>query len=556
MLPRSNRPCVCAWWQHNAVRLQIVFAAGLLLLSATGAQAQDPPLKGVVWAPPSDIADILSDLTAMRDMRMNAVQTGLIQDERILTIADSFGLELFQEIPISNLSASSLLDTLAYAQRILQDAVRRSRPHRSARHFGLAGASDTSDPEACTFFETLTSVIQGLPGAKTYYRSAFIDDDQCSRAVDFVLLDARVPEDPAHILRRWTHAAPAGLGAVGRYVTADATGLLHPHSAESQARYLETHLNALLSSESIVIFVYRWRDAPRSERLHNNYGLISGAGTKRLSYSVVRGIYGGTQRAFAFPRGTPQRAAFPWHMVLGWLAFGVLGLLYYSGPRFRHALRRYFTSHSFYVESIRDGRGVLRSSTATLIVVQALCIGVLLGTTVEWVQHHAAFRHAVGLFSEDLAQKTTNVLSKQWLLIGSLATMYAALMLCIPLLLKLIYFWNHRLSVVKTYMIVVWPNWRVVPLAFVAMTIPALPTHLALNTVLVLFCVWLLAAGTATIRVMIDLALLDPRHSLRTIAYFCGTLILLVAGIASTAISLYPDLPNSLEFFWHLATRT
>ncbi len=492
----------------------------------------------------------------MRDMHVNAVHTGLIQDERILIIADSFGLEILQEIPIAKLSASSLLDTLTYAQRILQDAVQRARPYRSARHFGLASASDTSDPEVCTFFETLSATIRLLPGAKAYYRSAFIEDDQCASAVDFVLLDALGPEDPAHTFSRWTHATPAGLGAVGRHVTADATGLLHPHSAESQARYLETHLNELLSSEAIAIFVYRWRDAARGERVHNTYGLTSGAGTRRLAYDVVSGIYGGTQRAFAFPRGTPQRAAFPWHMVLGWLAIGMLGVLYYSGPRFRHALKRYFTSHSFYVESIRDGRGVLRSSTAIFVVVQALCTGILLATAVESVQHHAAFRYAVGLLSEDLAQETTKVLSGQWMLIGSLATIHAVLMLCIPLLLRLIYFWNHRLRVAKAYMIVVWPFWHVVPLALVAMTVSSLPTNLASNTILMVFCVWLLAAGAAAARVMIDLAMLDPRHFLRVIAFSCGTFTLLVAGMAGTMISLNPELPRSLEFFWHLATRT
>ena len=399
-------------------------------------------------------------------------------------------------------------------------------------------------------------MVRRVPGARSYYLSMFIEDDRCARAVDFVLLDAVGEEDPAQVLRRWTAQTPAGLGTLGYEATAEAHGLLHPRSLESQARHLESHLNALLGSEAVAVFVYRWRDTPENRAARCIFGLAGSTGARYPAFDVVSGIYSGRQHVFAFPRGSPPAAVFPWHIAAGWLAFGVLGLLFYSNSRYRNTVHRYFAAHSFYLESIRNGREVLRLATAVVLAAQVLAMSILAATVLTAARQHVAFGYAIGLLPTPLIASTATLLARPGALLGMLILCFAPTICVAPAVVRVLFLRMRGISLAKTYMAVVWPFWHVFPLALVAMTVPSMAPDTARRVILVLFAVWLVMACAATLRVLFDLVRLYSHRFAQIILYVCCIAVLLVAGAVLTLQWLIPHLPETLTFIWHLATRT
>ena len=166
------------------------------LMWCAPAEGQPAPFKGVVWTIPGSVDQALQDLVDIHALGANAVLTGIVQDFRLLVAADSLGLAFFQDLPIKDLPARGLMDTLAATVLALDDVVRRMAGHASARHFGLAWRSDTSNPRSCEYFERLTQYAHRFPGVQTYYRSYFARDDACARYVDMVLLDIPAARDP------------------------------------------------------------------------------------------------------------------------------------------------------------------------------------------------------------------------------------------------------------------------------------------------------------------------------------------------------------------------
>ena len=523
------------------------------------AGAQDALIKGVVWTQPAEIPTAYADLVAMRDMGVDAVRTDIVTNTHILAAADSLGMQLFQELPVAHYTAATLLDTLAFAQRVLAQAMVRSAPYAAARHFGLANLSDTSTPDACAYFEALSSAARRLPGARTYYNTPFTHADQCAYAVDLVLLDALEEADPAAMLRGWPHATPAGLATVGRYANEDVVGLLHPRSPESQARYLETHLNTLVGSDAAAAFVFRWRDPERSSGAYappGVYGLSSHAGHVRPSFFVVQGIFSGEQRAFAFAQGAHPHMPIPWHMLAGWLAIGLLGLMFYSSTRFRQTLHRYFFSHHFFVESIRDGREVLRASTGVFLIAQALCASVILSCVMQMAQHHAALNYVLAKMPPLLVDLAGPALHQSWTLIALCSALFVVLALLAVLVVAVLYRWIRRFTVAKAYVMMVWPLWPVIPLAWASLAIMSLPGPQALRGMVTICAFGLALAMAAVVRIVADLSRLDPTHSARVVLYFFCLCVLVAAGLALTFFWIAPEWADSLAFFLHLLTRT
>ena len=111
--------------------------------------AQTQTYRGVVWDPPADPVQAEATMRQMHAMGVNAIRMPLLRDERLLTLADTLGLHLFQELPLDYLSAEALRDTLGYATRLLELVLNDARAHPSVRHIGLARHSDTSDSTAC-----------------------------------------------------------------------------------------------------------------------------------------------------------------------------------------------------------------------------------------------------------------------------------------------------------------------------------------------------------------------------------------------------------------------
>ena len=393
--------------------LWIVFG----LLAAPG-RAQDRPTKGMVWTPPPSLPRAERALRTMHARGVQAVRTPLVRDERLLAVADTLGLQWYQDLPLAYLAAPALADTIDYAREQLNRVLAVAQRHPSARHFGLARLSDTSDPAACSVLQQLAAVVQrqGPPGSQTYYVTPFTTADRCGAAVDQVLLDVRNAARPAQRLQAWQRAhpeTPVGLGALGTWVRRDTVrGLRAPHSPEAQARYLERHLGSLLAdtlqAPLASVFIYRWRDAAdsSSDPYGRPYGVHAADGTPRPAADVVEGFFTSTQTVFAFTAGQQPAAASPWLVVMGWALIGLMALVYYRGPRFQQMVMRYFSAHNFYQESVREGREVLVGSMLVLVAGELAgiaALGAVLGRcfqnaqpVLEAMQALPAPVHAVG----------------------------------------------------------------------------------------------------------------------------------------------------------------
>jgi hypothetical protein len=554
---------------------------GIVLLWSTLelGHAQPAPMRGIVWTPPAEIDQAVEDLRTMRAMGVQAVRTPLVQDERLLTLADSLGLRLFQDLPLEALPAAGLRDTLAYTTRVLRLALDQAQEHPSARHFGLPGYSDTSDSAACAVFEALADVVRshGPPGSRTYYLSAFIEADRCASAVDVVLLDARDVPEPIALLMRWRaahgRAEPprVGLGALGTWVRPGAEGLRQPHSPERQARYLETHLGHLLpdgarplpdSAAATAVFVHRWNDLlldhpdptldPEAPYLHR-YGLHAGVDDPRPAREVVRGLFTGRQRVFAWTAGPDPSPGAPRLVVLGWGVILLLGLCYAFLPRFRYMVPRFFLAHGFYRESIREGRDVVPWASAVMLIAVALGIGVAGSALVEAVRQEEAFQVLYRALPVAAQEAGVVLLAQPWMLAVLLGCFHALILALWATLLAGVARRYYLLMPGQTMTLVVWPQWPVLVLMLGGMVLPALPESTALQVV-----PWLVGAAGVGFMYSIGRTLNDYAHVTRVPGLqiaglvLASPLVILSVVVIFTALEMRP----TVQFVWHLATRS
>ena len=556
-------------------RLSLLLLCVALTASARGqgqpAGSSSGPLKGLVWKAPADPQQAAAELRTLHRLGVEAIRTGLLQHGNLFVLADTLGLQLFQELPLDGLSAAALIDTLSHARQLLDDAVARARNHPSARHFGLARRSDTSDARACAFFEHLAERVHRAPKSQVYYLSAFVEADRCAEAVDFVLLDALDAADPAARLARWqaAHNAPttrrAGIGALGAWVgEAAPPGLRIPHSPEAQARVLESNLRRLLSdttaSSARAVFVYRWRDTRSASPspahdlarpYQQNYGLYTADGTPRPARDVVQGFYTGSQTVFAFPAGDALAPEIPWRLVFGWLVFILIAAGYAGSPRFRHMVPRYFLAHGFYREAIREGREVLLGASVVLLVALALSAGVFGSVFLEAVRHEAAFRLLFRALPEPVQLVGVALLAQPWLMVLLVGSFYA---LGVALWTTLLSFASRRRQPLipgQALMLVLWARWPFPLLMVGAMVAPTLSETLRVPVMLALAGAWALATLSAIVRTLRDYrATTSSPTSLVVAMGFANPLPLLLAFFLTF------DAHLAFTFFWHLVTRS
>lgn len=546
---------------------------GVLLFSVRVPQAaaQPDPLKGVVWEVPDEARRAAEDLRQMKRMGVEAVRTGLIEDPRLLTLADTLGLRLFQELPVERLPAAYLRDTLAFAQELLAPALQRAQRHPSARHFGLARLSDTSDPAACAYFEQLTEFARARApeGIQFYYVTPFTEDDRCTGTVDFVLLDVLGREDPLWEWVRWQggeeEAPRAGLGALGKWVRAgSAAGMRTAHSPEAQARYLETALSTLLADTNAVpyaVFVHRWEDVRADfpspaydigDAYVRAYGLFDGAGEPRLSAEVIEGLYTGRQTTFAFPLGEEPAAGFSWAVLLGWAVLILLGVFYALSPRLRQMVPRYFKAHGFYREAVREGRDILFLPSAVLLLVLALGIGVIAEVILRTVRAEEAFLLFFRWLSEDVQEAFVSLLAQPPLLILLLGSAVALALIVWSIVLSLASRRRFMLTPGQAVMLIVWPRWTILLLMIAAMVISTLPYPWAVQAALVLAGLWAVAALYALVRTVVDYAKITrvPPYVAVVVGLANPAIVLLVFGFFAAL-----EHRRELAFLWHLIVR-
>ncbi len=358
------------------------------------ASAQDVPSKtssdapdlGVVWTPSTAPDSALAALNRIAATGATAVRlTHLPADAAaaaIATRADSLGLRLYVDLAVGAGSALRPDEARPQADASLDRLRSLANRHASITHVGLARGASTTGARRCDRLRRWTERIHDASASlHTYYVTPFAPAaDRCADAVDQPLVDLRSHPNPLDRWERWqTQTDSVGIGALGTWVDPDAaSGLRVPHSADRQARYLETALSRLLDSTRAappVVFVARWQDEDASLLPSRRYGLHDTAGTPRPAATVVRGLYSGTQRTFAFPDGSAPPGTYGLVLV-GWGLVAVLGLLYARGLFVRETAVRYFTTPGFYRDALRDGREVSFGANSLLLGLVGGSLGV------------------------------------------------------------------------------------------------------------------------------------------------------------------------------------
>ena len=520
--------------------------------SAQGATTETA--HGVVWRQPDDLAAALRDLRAMRDAGVTAVRTDLITRAPILRTADLFGLAFYQGLSVEDLPAARLADTLAFAQRELRVALELAQRHPSARNFGLARFADTSTPEACQYFRTLTDLVhsEGPPGAQTYYVSRFVEDDECADTVDLVLLDAR-ERDPLRLLERWraAHDTPVGIGFFGTPVNDSVkAGYRTPRSPAAQARFLEEGLGALLSAEYVpaAVFVFRWRDGVEAP-----FGLLSLEDTQRPAYDVVAGFYTGRQRVFAFDAGPEPvaREGASTFVLLGWAIAILLALLLWLAPRFRQIVPRYFVRHAYYRETLQRGRAAEDWANLGLAVALALSAGLIGAVALEAAARTAVIEATMSGLQEESQARVLRVLDTPWAAILVVGLAYTVWLVLNMLWMRVLAGRRYRIRPTQALTLAVWSRWQVLALMVGAVLLAA-QSEETLRWVPLLLSLWALAELVAGVRMLYDFGRVTRVPMLRALVLGLGVPLILAAVLV---LGLILVARPELSFLWHLATR-
>ncbi len=472
--------------------------------------AQQAPLKGVVWSPPEDGVQAVRDMYAMAGSGVQAVRAPFMQNSHALAAADTLGLHIYLDLPLSRLSVSGLQDTLAYAQAALDDALSMARRHSSIRAIGLTLNSDTSDPAACALLAQLAGRLRTAePDISTYYVTRFSRDDACADVVDFVLIDVLNRSDPGDWLDK-ADASSVGVGAFGVGVSPDGPrGLLASFSPARQARYFEDVLPGLLERPLQAVFVYRWRDdsvsGPSLEG--RRYGLHAADGRARAAFDVISGIFSGRQTVFAFDQGEPPPNSVSWVILFGWLVILAIGTGYALSPRFRYMLPRYFRSHIFFVEAVYTKREILPGTNLVAFCALAVATGLAGYATLHHLKATYAFTVAI-YYLPPLAHMITEQTLERPFLYFALAGCLLALALGLwiiawSLLLQL---GPRILRIRQVHMLVVWAHWPCLLVMALAMVASALPAPSG-QAGFALAVVWLCLGLFSFAQVLVDMRL-------------------------------------------------
>ncbi len=551
---------------RTSTPLLLLLLAGLLLPANGPAAAQAQPLKGLIWQEPQDVRRAESDLLEMSRMGVEAVRTNIVRNEQLLYHADSLGILFFQDLPVRYLPAQSLVDTVGYAARLIELIAARARLHPSARYFGLATMSDTSDPAACPYFEQLTArVKERVPSGKTYYITPYVEGEQCAGNVDFVLLNTLGTAPPLQMLRRWhtaeTRSTPVGLASLGIAFLPEARRSGEsPVPLEAQARYVENILDSLLQRQpaavTAAVFVHRWRDLPDSlgqEARVPPPGLNSAQGKRRPLYDVVSGMYSGRQMVFAFNSVQTSGSGWSWRILLGWAAVAALAIAYASSPRLRSTVPRYFGAHAFYRDAIREGRDILLGSSALILLVVSLAAGLAAAALFEQIQAGPVFTLIVQWSLPGVARLLIAMRDNLWIAVLVVGLFYGLSAFIWSIVLALASRRRYSLTFTQAFMLVVWPRWPLLFLLPAALVVPVLAPGSAFDAAAVLVFVWLILTVYGVLRSVYDCYQVSrvPLHVL-LIAWLLNPYFLALIAMLVIAVVAEPY----IWFLYHLVQYT
>ena len=550
------------WFRRSAILIVLVMT-GLAAAHATPRSAPSSPAPGttalgVVWTPPAQPDSALRELARIDALGATAVRLTRLPTDTVAARADSLGLDLYVDLPVAHVSARQLPDTLAQAAPTLEHLQALARQHPSITHVGLARIADTTVPSACETLRRWTDRVHaGAATLRTYYVTPFsAAADQCAEAVDRPLLDVRNHRAPAKRWHQWrAHSASVGLGAVGTWVAPAAeSGLRVPHSPERQARDLEGALSSLLDStrrSPPVLFVFRWQDRPLLSS--RRYGLHEADGTPRPAARVVRGLYTGTQNAFAFSQGTTPLPGGYGLVLLGWGLVALLGVLYARSLFVRHTVARYFTAPGFYRDALRDGRDLAPRTNGLLLGVVAGALGITAVCVARQGAAHPGTDRVLAALPHALQGAVAGGIEHPaWMGVAVGGTALGLLGLWMGAFVLAARGWT-RLSGAQGLVLIVWPSWPALLILPIALaTGPDAPVSPSLSALLllgggglalvyetrrVLFDYWSITGVPGW--VLVPLSLLSP-----------------LALVSATVLVLAMRYGVSFAFLWHLATLT
>lgn len=523
----------------------------LALLAQDAAPPADPPgdrtVRGVTWTPPDDPRLAAADLRAFREAGVEAARVPWGVDGALLRAADDAGVALFVDLPVAYLAAPRLLDTLAFAERALAELTALAARHPSLQGVGLAVSVDTSEPDACAYFERLAPTARAA-GLMPYYVTRFVEHERCVGRAALVLVEAR-DRDPAALLARWraAHDAPAGIGAFGVRVNDRVRGGHRTErSPAHQARRLEDGLRALLreGDPPPAVFVHTWQG--------RDYGLLDPEGGARPAYDVVRGFYTGRQLVFAIDAGPPPPAprGAAGLVLVGWIVAALLALLLGAAPRFRQLVVRYATRHGYYREAVRRG-GAEGFAAVGLVVAFALAAGGVVAALLGALAQTDAAEVAVFGMAPVQAARVLDLLGRPLLVVLVGAVLYALWLLLNMLWQRALTGPRHRLRPEQAAVLATVSRWPL--LVLLLGTLLAAQADATLAWMGWIVGVWVAVEVLGAARMLYDFALVTRVPLERAMPV--GLLVpLAVAALAVAAVVVLggPD----VRFLYHLATRT
>ncbi|MEM1096959.1 MAG: hypothetical protein AAGJ10_20365 [Bacteroidota bacterium] len=542
----------------------------LILLPFVGAvrPAGAQVALGVEWHPPADTAAIFADLAQMADLGVTAVRTGLITDSLVWQRADSLGLALFQELRIDQLSASQLLDTLGHARDAVLRMTFAASATQAVPYIGLARHSDTTEPKGCAYFEALTETVRQWTNGRgrTYYLTAFIDDDVCHDAVDVVLLDALDAPSPPRLLDRWQRLhpeTPVGFGRLNWYVlngeASDAEVV--PHTEAWRAHRMHALLDTLSAQASpAYTFLYRWRDADSlavaGQRSGHGYGLYASSGTPRPIASSVAHYMEGRARPPVSEQASASASsseASPWTVLSGWMLVLALGIGYAQSTTLQQTVQRYFYAHSFYQEAVARARDVSTPLMVFFAGLAAAASGLTVHTLLTYWEGSLRFWIGVEQLPWGLSTAARFMLTDP---VGSLlvATAFTLGSLVLwGLLLSSLTRNARSLPLTSALYLILWPRWLPTAVGMLSAMllasggVPTTPKVIGL-----LMGLWVVSSAYAFLRTVADYAAVVRPSPAKLLGAVLTYPALVVLGCAILGILLSPN----RAWIWHLLTRS
>ncbi|NND70910.1 MAG: hypothetical protein HKN43_04970 [Rhodothermales bacterium] len=481
----------------------ILFFIASALISLCDVSGQ-PQYRGVVWDQPLEQHIAVSDLGRMAQAGITAVRTGVVTDTTLFVVADSLGIQFFQDLPLAYLPAVQYADSVdQYLDKNLPILVDRARRFRSSSTYGLSLKSDTTEELLC---DAMTDAAERMTraaadgGVALYYVTEFLDNDACQSGRVFTLYGRSASE---RYLSNGSRSRVVGLSVGYRVVHGRRGGWRHLHSEEQQARRLEQTLIRVFDLPSVAaLFINRWSDDPTrtshdGDALGRQFGILGPGGIPGPAFGVVRGMFTGHQLVFAIDAGKPRQITGVWLVILGWILMGSVSVAYGVSPQMRQMAPRYFMSHGFFRESVAEGRAAIPVASLVILFAIAVSAGII-GTVI--ITHFSETRMVQAfVFSlpGSLQVLAPLFITRPALLCVLIACLYALFMTMWTSLLSI---WSNFGSVLllpwQTLLLVVWPRWPILLVMLAALSVSAGNTS---TTAVAIICVATIVTAVSSI---------------------------------------------------------